>query len=402
MPGRTVAADARLEGFALLRTIRLVAAIAAAAALVAPAGRAAGDCSPASDWPSANSGYAAEVVALVNDHRSSLGLGSLQVPSSLAAAAVWKARHMAEYAYMQHDDPAPPVARSVGSRLSACGYGGGTWGENIAYGYSSPQAVVNGWLDSPGHRANIENPAYTAIGVGAAGSDSGTIYWAQDFGVSGSGSPPPQPDPPAEDPPAQDPPPIGTGEPPLPEVAPTGVPAPDAPSGGDAPATEDLGNGGEPAPGQESGEPGEPLTPASVRAGAGNRRSGAVSSLAFDDGRLLVVRATGPRTTWRATVVGVPNDLDALRVAYRSSSSVSCRQVLDLWSFQRRTWVPVISRMVGTDEVGMRALVTRHPEEYVSRSSGDGAVRLRGKCTRAGSGPLTSRADVLTVAFSTA
>ena len=74
---------------------------------------------------------------------------------------------MAYYGYMQHDDPAPPIARLWYQRVQACGYAGSGMGENIAYGYPTPQDVMNGWLNSPGHKANIENASYRAIGVGA-------------------------------------------------------------------------------------------------------------------------------------------------------------------------------------------------------------------------------------------
>ena len=100
--------------------------------------------------------------------------------------------------YMQHDDPAPPVARTVSDRLAACGYPIGSvgWGENIAYGYATPADVMNAWLNSPGHRANIENASYRAIGVGVARNAAGIYYWTQDFGTlldSGSTPPPPPP-----------------------------------------------------------------------------------------------------------------------------------------------------------------------------------------------------------------
>ena len=91
---------------------------------------------------------------------------------------------MANYGYMAHDDPAPPVSRSTGERMAACGVTG-SWGENIAAGFPSPASVVNGWLNSPGHRANIENPSYVSMGSGAAASASGQIYWAHTFSSSG-------------------------------------------------------------------------------------------------------------------------------------------------------------------------------------------------------------------------
>jgi hypothetical protein len=99
---------------------------------------------------------------------------------------------MATYNYMAHQDIAPPVARSAGDRIAVCGYQSGGWGENIAAGWPSAAAVVNAWLQSPGHRANIENPAFVVTGSGAAAAANGALAWAQDFGMTNdSGSPPP-------------------------------------------------------------------------------------------------------------------------------------------------------------------------------------------------------------------
>ena len=78
--------------------------------------------------------------------------------------------------------------------MEACGVTAG-WGENIAYGYATADAVMQGWLNSPGHRANIERSTYRAIGVGAATGSNSRIYWAQVFSTSTSGgsTPPPPP-----------------------------------------------------------------------------------------------------------------------------------------------------------------------------------------------------------------
>jgi uncharacterized protein YkwD len=156
-----------------------------------------GDCSPGSDWGTPRQDYAARVVDLVNQHRATKGLSQLIVSTSLTNSSIWKSRHMARYVYMAHDDPAPPIARTTGQRLAACGYPSTTsgWGENIAYGYTTPEAVMQGWLNSPGHRANIENPSFRSIGVGAASSSSGRIYWAQAFGTQTGSTPPPPPPP---------------------------------------------------------------------------------------------------------------------------------------------------------------------------------------------------------------
>ncbi len=168
-------------------------AAAVAVALVAPAATrtAVSGCTAGSDWPVDRPALADAVLAAVNAHRAQIGARPLAVSPTLEAAAVWKARHMARYGYMSHDDPAPPVSRSVADRFAACGYSGGGWGENIAEGFPTAQAVVQGWLGSPGHRANIEQPAFVATGIGAAVAPGGAVYWSQTFGTSGGGSPPP-------------------------------------------------------------------------------------------------------------------------------------------------------------------------------------------------------------------
>lgn len=56
-----------------------------------------------------------------------------------------------------------------------------TAGENIAKGYYSASSVVNGWMNSQGHRANILNPNFNKIGIGYATDKSGTTYWTQIF-----------------------------------------------------------------------------------------------------------------------------------------------------------------------------------------------------------------------------
>jgi uncharacterized protein YkwD len=176
----------------------LLAACAAALVVFVPVGTPAatvGDCTPGANFRPANAAFAAQVVQLVNEHRASLGLHALKLSPSLSASAVWKARHMATYGYMAHDDPAPPVARTAGDRIAACGYRGG-WGENIAAGFTTPAAVLAAWLQSPGHRANIENPAYVVTGAGASVTANGVTVWAQDFGLtddSASSAPPKSP-----------------------------------------------------------------------------------------------------------------------------------------------------------------------------------------------------------------
>ena len=54
-------------------------------------------------------------------------------------------------------------------------------GENIAKGQNSPQSVMNAWMNSSGHRANILNKSYNQIGVGVAKDSRGNLYWTQMF-----------------------------------------------------------------------------------------------------------------------------------------------------------------------------------------------------------------------------
>ena len=177
----------RITKFCFAKVVLLGAAVAAVGVLGAatPARAAVGNCTPDAAWGVADATLASQVVALVNQHRQALGLATLAVSPTLTASADWKSLHMGYYGYLQHDDPAPPVARTVSDRLAACAYPIGTvgWGENIAYGYATPQAVMTAWLNSSGHRANIENPSYRAIGVGVARGLNGLYYWTQDFGT---------------------------------------------------------------------------------------------------------------------------------------------------------------------------------------------------------------------------
>ena len=126
-----------------------------------------GDCTPGSDWGTPRDDLASQTVSLVNAHRASLGLSQLAVSPTLAASAYWKARHMAEYGYMAHNDPAPPVGRTTGDRMQPVAIRRA--GARTSRPDTRPlQQVFQGWLNSPGHKSNMENPAWRAMGAGAA------------------------------------------------------------------------------------------------------------------------------------------------------------------------------------------------------------------------------------------
>jgi uncharacterized YkwD family protein len=104
-----------------------------------------------------------EIVRLVNEVRARYGLGGLSVNASLAAVAQSKAQDMASNHYFAHNSP---TYGSPFDMMKSHGITYRTAGENLAMGYATPQATVEGWLNSEGHRANILNGDFTQIGMG--------------------------------------------------------------------------------------------------------------------------------------------------------------------------------------------------------------------------------------------
>ena len=168
----------------ITHALLLVVCCLALASTAAPA-MAETNCTPGTDWGQLDRDGAARVLALVNEHRRSLGLGELRPSASLTRAAEWKSLHLGHYGYFEHDDPGPPVARTFAQRVLDCGADGNGFGENIAAGQPTPESVVSAWLASPGHRENIERPVFTASGIGVA-NVGGRIFWTQDFGAGTS------------------------------------------------------------------------------------------------------------------------------------------------------------------------------------------------------------------------
>jgi uncharacterized protein YkwD len=100
----------------------------------------------------------------------------------LAEAALAHSDDMARRHYFEHRGADGSV---VGDRAHQAGYNWRSVGENIASGVRSPEDAMAGWLDSPGHCANLMNPAFTEMGAGYAvnpNSKYGTVYWTQVFG----------------------------------------------------------------------------------------------------------------------------------------------------------------------------------------------------------------------------
>ncbi|MFJ9020005.1 CAP domain-containing protein [Streptomyces sp. NPDC102259] len=122
----------------------------------------------------------AEVVGLTNRERARAGLRALAVDPLLTAAAQAHSADMAGRAFYSHTSP---EGSEPWDRAASAGSTRRTIGENIACGQRSPAEVVEGWMNSPGHRANILKPAFTHIGVGFAGGGPSGTYWTQLFGA---------------------------------------------------------------------------------------------------------------------------------------------------------------------------------------------------------------------------
>ena len=116
-----------------------------------------------------------EVIRLVNKIRQENGLKSLSANWELFRVARYKSQDMVDNRYFAHNSP---VYGTPFQMIKSFGISYRTAGENIAYGYKTPQAVVDGWMNSSGHRANILNSSYTQIGVGYVANGN---YWTQMF-----------------------------------------------------------------------------------------------------------------------------------------------------------------------------------------------------------------------------
>ena len=131
------------------------------------------DVQPEQDAVSA---YAQEVMRLVNIERANAGLPALQMDAQLSAAAAVRAQEIdVSFSHTRPDGTSCfTVLKEMGITYRACG-------ENIAKGSPTPARVVEGWMNSAGHRANILNRNFTTIGVGVYEDAAGVMHWAQLF-----------------------------------------------------------------------------------------------------------------------------------------------------------------------------------------------------------------------------
>lgn len=124
------------------------------------------------------SSQAKQVANLVNEERKEAGLSPLTMNSSLSKVAQAKAEDMRDNNYFSHTSP---VYGSPFEMLKQFGIKYTAAGENIAKGQKSAESVMNAWMNSSGHRANILNNDYTQIGVGYCTDGNGNTYWVQMF-----------------------------------------------------------------------------------------------------------------------------------------------------------------------------------------------------------------------------
>jgi uncharacterized protein YkwD len=131
-----------------------------------------------------SSAFMQEVFQLTNSFRQQNGLSALTYTNQLATAAQTHTQNMAVQDFFSHTGK---DGSSPSQRISATGYNWSHSGENIAAGYTTPAAVVQGWINSPGHKANMLNSNFTEMGVGYyhQANDTGSVnynyYWTQVF-----------------------------------------------------------------------------------------------------------------------------------------------------------------------------------------------------------------------------
>ncbi|GAA3774035.1 hypothetical protein GCM10023083_08780 [Streptomyces phyllanthi] len=131
---------------------------------------------PSASAGGADSGPTDRVLVLVNAEREKAGCAPLTENAKLTKAAQDHSQDMADHKNMSHTGS---DGSSMSDRLSRVGYKFRSAGENVAYGYNTPESVMDGWMNSPGHKANILNCGFKEIGIGLAQPG---YYWTQDFG----------------------------------------------------------------------------------------------------------------------------------------------------------------------------------------------------------------------------
>ena len=130
--------------------------------------------------PAEGSFWRAEILRLVNQERTSRGVPAVAQNPTLEREATQYACEMISYQFFDHVDPV--TGTHLKDRADQFGYDYWIIGENLAAGQRSPAEAVQAWMNSPCHRQNVLNPAFTELGIGVrVGGDYG-FYWVQEFG----------------------------------------------------------------------------------------------------------------------------------------------------------------------------------------------------------------------------
>jgi uncharacterized protein YkwD len=161
----------RLGAFGMTAALTLFGAAGLLQCAPAPA--------PSTSTASASLSVNSQVVALVNQQRAARGLAPLAISGALTSAAEGHSRDQAQRSTMSHTGS---NGSNVYQRITAAGYWPSAWGENVAAGQPTANDVMNAWMASSGHRANILSANFTEIGVAAVASANGTLYWTMDLG----------------------------------------------------------------------------------------------------------------------------------------------------------------------------------------------------------------------------
>ncbi len=122
-----------------------------------------------------NSDYTNEVLALMNAERAAVGLEALTLTSNLSKAATARAIEISDY--FSHTRPDGTTCFTI---FKEYGISYSYAGENIAYGQSTPEAVMDSWMSSEGHKENILSENFNHVGIGCY-YKNGRYYWTQDF-----------------------------------------------------------------------------------------------------------------------------------------------------------------------------------------------------------------------------
>ena len=122
-----------------------------------------------------NTAYEAQVLRLINNERVKYGLSPLAQDNGATEVAHLRAKEI-----VQSFSHTRPNGSSCFTAASELGVSYRSAGENIAYGYPTPEAVVNGWMNSEGHRKNILSSSFEKIGIGCYESGR-VLYWSQFF-----------------------------------------------------------------------------------------------------------------------------------------------------------------------------------------------------------------------------